>query len=270
MLVADVEASGVWRIAGGMAALAAALERRARASGVAFHFGCTVQKIETEGGKVSAVIDDRGERHACSAVIMNGDAAALADGLLGEAVRRASARVARGERSLSAITWCAVSESQGVALDHHTVFFSDDYAQEFVELAHGPARDPTVYVCEQGEGRKLLLVNAPATGQAAPADIDTRLTKRLARSGITINLQGAFRRDPKDFNAIYPATHGALYGRATHGWMSTFLRPQARSKVPGLYLAGGSAHPGPGVPMAALSGLRAAEALLQDHASMRR
>ena len=64
-----------------------------------------------------------------------------------------------------------------------------------------------------------------------------------------------------------PATGGALYGRASHGWMASFQRPKASTEIEGLFLAGGSAHPGPGVPMAALSGLLAAESLLAQRAS---
>ena len=66
-----------------------------------------------------------------------------------------------------------------------------------------------------------------------------------------------------------PATGGALYGTASHGWMASFKRPGARSQLPGLYLAGGSAHPGPGVPMAALSGGHAAASVLHDLAATR-
>ena len=59
MLVADVEAQGVWRIDGGMAALAAALEAHARKLGVTFHFDRKAERIETDGAKVSAVVDAR-------------------------------------------------------------------------------------------------------------------------------------------------------------------------------------------------------------------
>ena len=75
---------------------------------------------------------------------------------------------------------------------------------------------------------------------------------------------------PAGFNELYPATGGALYGRATHGWKASFSRPTARTGLQGLYLAGGSVHPGAGVPMAALSGRMAAACLLADHASTRR
>jgi len=269
MLVADVEASGVWRVEGGMSALAKALYDRARKSSVEFHFNCSAKRIETSASRISGVIDQNGVRHACSTVIVNADSAAVATGLFGDDVQSASTKPKFSEQSLSAITWCAMTEDNGVPLEHHTVFFSDDYRSEFRELEQGPARDPTVYVCDQGQGRKLLLINAPANGQNAPDDTEDLVLRRLAKNGLKMNIKAVYRRSPEDFALLYPASSGALYGRASHGWLSTFQRPKARTKIPGLYLAGGSTHPGPGVPMAALAGMRAAEALLQDRALMR-
>ena len=75
---------------------------------------------------------------------------------------------------------------------------------------------------------------------------------------------------PTDFEAMFPGTGGALYGPASHGWQASFRRCGAASRLPGLYLAGGSTHPGPGVPMAALSGRLAAQRVTADLASMRR
>jgi 1-hydroxycarotenoid 3,4-desaturase len=268
MLVADVEASGVWRVEGGMAEIAKALENCARKLGVEFHFNCKAQIVEKNGACVSAVIDQNGTRHACSVVIVNADSAALPAGFFGEDVKHAAPTRAQKDQSLSAITWCAETKEQGVALEHHTVFFSDNYKKEFAELAHGLAQDPTVYLCDQGQGRKLMLINAPADAKDAPQNIDDILLSRLRKSGLNLTMQSVFRRSPKDFTALYPASSGAIYGRAAHGWLSTFQRPQARTKIHGLYLAGGTVHPGPGVPMAALSGMRAAEVIWQDRAMM--
>jgi 1-hydroxycarotenoid 3,4-desaturase len=69
---------------------------------------------------------------------------------------------------------------------------------------------------------------------------------------------------PARFNRLFPASGGALYGPASHGWMASFQRAGSRTKVPGLYLAGGSVHPAPGVPMAAISGRLAVAALMKD------
>ena len=74
---------------------------------------------------------------------------------------------------------------------------------------------------------------------------------------------------PRDFHRLFPATGGSLYGPAVHGSMASFRRPGARTKVPGLYLAGGGTHPGAGVPMAALSGRLAAASLAEDLARSR-
>jgi 1-hydroxycarotenoid 3,4-desaturase len=86
----------------------------------------------------------------------------------------------------------------------------------------------------------------------------------LARCGlqVTRNAANAVVTTPADFERLFPATGGALYGRASHGWMTPFARPGSASRIPGLWLAGGSVHPGPGVPMATLSGRLAAQALI--------
>ena len=233
---------------------------------------------------------DDGEIIGADAVIHNGDVGALADGLLGESARRAVPPVRLAHRSMSAVTWSLYARSGGFPLVRHNVFFSDDYAAEFRAIfrtRRAPAC-PTVYVCAQdrededgavaGAERLFLIMNAPPTGdrqQLSEADIEecaTRTFGRLRECGLQIERTTSNHHvtTPSDFERMFPATGGALYGRASHGWRSAFRRPGARSRVPGLYLAGGSAHPGPGVPMAALSGRQAAQSLLADLASTRR
>jgi 1-hydroxycarotenoid 3,4-desaturase len=102
-----------------------------------------------------------------------------------------------------------------------------------------------------------------------PPEIDAcadRAFGLLERCGLRVarSAAHAVATTPADFERLFPATGGALYGRASHGWMTPFARPGAASRLPGLWLAGGSVHPGPGVPMATLSGRLAAQALLAD------
>lgn len=289
MLIAQVELDGVWSVDGGMHALARALERLARARGARFRYGQRCERIELTRGRVSGVLLAQGERLPAERVVFNGDAAALRGGLLGQPVQHAVPSRAP-PRSLSAVTWSVHAPTRGVPLDRHNVFFHSDYATEFQDIfGHGrlPAR-PTVYVCAQDRGaglptpegaeRLLCLVNAPAVGDGpslTPEAIDeceTTSFQLLRRCGLKIRHANppAVRTTPADFHRLFPATGGALYGQATHGWMSPFQRPGANTPVPGLFLAGGSVHPGPGVPMAALSGQRAAEAVLASLASTSR
>jgi 1-hydroxycarotenoid 3,4-desaturase len=290
MLIAHVERDGVWKIAGGMVALAHGLRDFALSLGVTIRCGESVAEILVSSGAVRGVRLQSGESLMAPAIVLNADAAALADGLFGAAVRHAAAPVARSARSLSATTWAMVAQSDGFPLAHHNVFFSGDYRAEFDDLLKQSKlpEDPTVYVCAQDRGgedqavhgpeRLLLLVNAPAIGDQRPfpskeiSTCEKNMLDRLQKCGLRLSFTEQSRQitSPADFNTLFPATGGALYGRASHGWRASFQRPSANSRIPGLYLAGGSTHPGAGVPMAALSGRLAAARLLADQASTRR
>ncbi len=291
MLVAHVERDGVWIVEGGMHRLAAALARLAAASGAAFRYGATVRDIHVEGGRAGSVELDTGERIAADAIVCNADVAALAAGLLGGGVRDAAAAPRPARRSLSAVTFALNAETRGFPLLRHNVFFSADYAAEFRDLfgRRTLPRAPTVYVCAQDRDengrvpleaaeRLLCIVNAPATGDthcfdaSEIAQCEQRTFSNLERCGLTIprRPEAFLSTTPNDFERMFPGTGGAIYGAASHGAMASFRRPGARSRLPGLYLAGGSIHPGPGLPMAALSGQMAASSVLADLASMPR
>ncbi len=290
MLIAHVERSGVWRVAGGMHRLATVLASLATARGARIRYDTDVAEILTAGGRARGVRLSDGEIVEADAVVHNGDAAALSGGLLGTAVSAATGRVDRHCRSQSAITWNLLASTRGRPLLHHNVFFSGDYAAEFDDVfgRRRPPADPTVYVCAQDRGdcdapaagpeRLLCLINAPATGDTDPitplelAQCEQLTFRQLARCGLSIdrNSGRTIVTTATDFARMFPGSGGALYGQSTHGWMASFRRPGARCRRPGLYLVGGSVHPGAGVPMAALSARQAVASLLEDHGSTTR
>ena len=284
MLVAHVEQSGVWSVLGGMHCVAQAVAARAAAQGAVFRYGCAVEEIVTHDGAATGVVLESGEVIAADVVISNADVAALSSGLLGKSVTTATPRVAASQRSLSAFTLALVGSVSGFPLHRHNVFFSDDYAREFADIrarARLPT-SPTVYVCAQDRDdacvasgapeRLFCIVNAPANGDthAFTEDETTRCKAAVfalfAKHGLDVDFQPAnlIGTTPNEFARRFPGAGGALYGRAPHGWLSSFQRPGVRSTIRGLYLAGGSTHPGPGVAMAALSGHHAAIEVLKD------
>ncbi|HRK17314.1 MAG TPA: phytoene desaturase family protein [Hyphomicrobiaceae bacterium] len=285
-LIAHVEQEGVWLVDGGMTAFAAALTKAAEASGAEVRTGCAVVGIDVDAsGRVTSVRLSSGESIAASGVVSNADVGALVAGEFGDDVRKAVPYDAMLPRSLSAATWAISADVGDFPLAHHTVFFSRSSKQEFADLFDRgrPPVDPTVYLCASdrtdagrlnlghgGDERIFSIVNAPADGGRSLASRKEQNTclrsmlTTLERCGLKPTIRDMTHSGPSEFARLCPATEGAIYGMASHGWTASFRRPGVRSVVPGLYLAGGSVHPGAGLPMAALSGRTAALALLAD------
>ncbi|MBL6812567.1 MAG: phytoene desaturase [Luminiphilus sp.] len=283
MLIAHVELEGVWLVDGGMHRLAAAMADLGRELGIDLHLNTHVSEVLVKGGKACGVRLEDGTSLPADVVVFNGDTNALATGQLGDEAMRAVKPRSVEQRGLSALTWCIKGSSSGFGLDHHNVFFESDYPSEFntlFEKRNVPSK-PTVYLCAQDRGpngslngseRLLMLVNAPADGDRQSWSEDDVARTRdnalavLERCGLDLSFRDSncVSTTPNDWHGRFPGSGGSLYGGASHGIWSSFTRPGARSRLKGLYLSGGSVHPGPGVPMATLSGRLAASAVVRD------
>jgi phytoene dehydrogenase-like protein len=147
-----------------------------------------------------------------------------------------------------------------------------------------PAPDPTCYVCAPAVTEPGV---APPGGEALYVLVHTpylrphhdwskmfapyrrRIIEKLESTAGLKDLERhiVFERalTPQDINDRYHVLDGAIYGLASHGTFLGAFKPANRSPdVAGLYMAGGSAHPGPGMPMVMMSGWIAADCVDQD------
>jgi phytoene desaturase len=171
-------------------------------------------------------------------------------------------------------------------LAHHDFVFSRDPHEEFHAIYDlgEPAPDPTCYLaCTAATDA----ASAPAGGEAMyvlvhtpylrphhdwkkmlPAYRQVILDKLKRTAGCEdIEKRIVFERalTPQDIHDRYRVLNGAIYGLSSHGRFMGAFKPANRSReVAGLYLAGGAAHPGPGMPMVMMSGWIAADSLDAD------
>lgn len=282
---------GIWYPKGGTGAVPAALARLARELGVEVRTETAIEKILTANGSVTGVQTDRGERIALQAVVSNCDSVRTHRELINGKVNGAFERRRDYEPACSGVVLYLGLSKRYDHLAHHNFIFSRDPAEEFdfIYRQGEPAPDPTCYVaantCSEPDtappGGEALYILVHTPYLRPHHNWKTRLPayrrlilEKLKRTGGMKDIESriVFERTltPQDINDRYHVLNGAIYGLASHGRFLGAFKPGNRSPdLRGLYLAGGSAHPGPGMPMVLMSGWIAADALDQDHGAKR-
>ncbi|WP_336488856.1 phytoene desaturase family protein [Methylobacterium nigriterrae] len=277
-------AEGVWYPMGGTRAVAEALTRLARELGATLRPACEVTGLAIENGAVTG-LRTRDGTAPYDAVISNMDSVRTYRELVGGEIGRAYERKSF-EPACSGVVLYLGLNRRYEHLNHHDFVFSRDPEEEFDFIYNKgePAPDPTAYlaapsstdpsVAPEGGEALYVLVHTPYLrphhdwSTMFPAYRRTILDK-LKRTAHMPDLEERIvverHLTPQDIHERYRVLNGAIYGLASHGRVMGAFKPGNRSRqVRGLYLAGGAAHPGPGMPMVMMSGWIAADALDAD------
>ncbi|ADP80389.1 phytoene desaturase [Pseudofrankia inefficax] len=281
---------GGWYVPGGLYRLGEAIAQRARERKAEIRLDTPVMTISRgPGGRVDGVILADGGRLPADVVVANADAATVYGGLLAGS---AGGRPGRwpGGRATPSLSGFALLLALGPPTDgpgaagtsgpagtgHHTVLFPADYDAEFDAVFRGRLpTDPTVYVSAPADPTLapagceawFVLVNAPphdpGPGRAGidwdrPGLVATyaaRVLELMAARGLDVRdrLRWYEPISPADLERRTGTPGGSIYGSSSNGARAAFLRPANRTAVPGLFLVGGSSHPGGGLPLVALS-----------------
>jgi len=268
------QAFGGWYVPGGLRVIGDALHQRAIDCGATVLLDAEVTAIRTSAGRADGVVLADGRHLPADAVVANVDATTVYGSLIDCA--KASRRLARATPSLAGFVLLLAVRGHTPGLAHHNVLFPRDYDAEFDAVFGSSARpvpDPTLYISApddpavrpDGHEAWFVLVNAPRHG-AGPGAVDWRapglarsygdhLLNLLADRGLPVGERVLWSQTftPADLEERTGAVGGAIYGTSSNGAAAAFLRPANRSPVPGLFLVGGSSHPGGGLPLVSLS-----------------
>ncbi|WP_275542172.1 phytoene desaturase family protein [Fimbriiglobus ruber] len=284
---------GVWYPMGGTRAVPEALTKLAVELGVDLRPGVGVKRIITNatGDTVTGVETDSGEVVELSAVVSNADAVRthreLVNGAAPRAVRRFDRR-RKYEPACSGVVFYLGLNKAYDHLLHHGFVFSRDPEEEFDAIYHKgePAADPTCYIAATARTDPNT---APAGGEALYVLVHTPylrphhdwkamlpayrqvILNKLKTTGQMPDIECRIVYEsvltPQDIHDRYRVLNGAIYGLTSHGkWLGAFKPANRSPDLKGLYLAGGAAHPGPGMPMVLMSGWIAGDTLDQDAA----
>ena len=275
--IAFVEESfGAWHVKGGLGNLALEVHQRAKDVGVSFHLNSPVAQIISVNGKATGIVLASGERVDADVIIANADTSLVYNKLISgnnRVLKRVRRNIARADVSVAGFSLLlGMRKDDNDGMNHHTVLFPKNYDAEFDSIFKEgkPVARPTIYICapkdplmskdENLEGW-FVLVNAPTHGSFDWSDDDfnqkyaNQIIDQIEETGIEIRsrLETITVRTPADLESQTLAPGGAIYGTSSNGARAAFLRAKNRSPIKGLYLVGGSAHPGGGLPLVGIS-----------------
>lgn len=275
MLVSCEADQGIYTVRGGTYQLIEAMKRLAEELGVEIETGVEVTRIRVVDRNVRGIETTKGD-YESPLVIVNGDALSLSKRLLEEKDRPSMTDrlISTFEPSLSAFVQLAGVPVRLDRLHHHTVFFSENYENEFHDIfsRRRPPTHPSVYICNSsyseegaappGCSNLFIMTHTPYLSREWDWEREGEAYSRtvfstLRQHGLNDLVQEheLARYTPVDLARDTYSYKGGMFGLASHSFMQELKRPGNRSRdIRGLWYAGGTTHPGGGVPFVTLSG----------------
>ena len=288
LTIAFVESTfGAWHVKGGIGQLSVALEQRCRDLGVDFQFKSLVTKILVERNKVEGLVLNDGKVVHSDLVVSNSDAEYTFNSLIDNEVTSARSERKKLKAATKSLAGFSLllgldnSKSKSVEINHHNVYFPENYDLEFDQIftQKVPVTDPTIYLCAPKDSSMVkgadkeawfVLVNAPRHEPESGWDwkhggqeYAQKIINKMDNLGLNVTNRLDFMeyRTPADLEKYAMAPGGSIYGTSSNSPVSAFLRARNRSKVKGLFCVGGSAHPGGGLPLVGISAEIVAKAI---------
>jgi phytoene desaturase len=284
------ESFGAWHIKGGIGTLSEHIAARCEKVGVQMNYGAAVKSIDMRGNKAIGITLAHGEQIPADIVISNADASFTYNTLISSKkrkVKKVRKQLSRLEPSLAGFSLLiGLRPGNSEKLSHHTILFPENYDAEFDSIftKKKPVAKPTIYICtpddatmvkSDGHEALFVLVNAPRHSLDSSEGFDwsdrdfaheyaNQIIDQIESQGIAIRdrLDLLEIRTPLDLQNAVNAPGGSIYGTSSNGPRAAFLRARNRSPLKNLYLVGGSAHPGGGLPLVGLSAEIVANAIM--------
>ncbi len=267
---------GAYYIKGGIYNLNREITKLAILSGTKIFFNSEITKILSNNDKIKGV-EVNGEKYNFDYVISNIDVIETFTKLI-DAYPKYTAKLKKIEPSMSGFVMILGVKKSNKKLIHHNVLFSDNYQKEFDDIYNGKiSESPTIYIAitsksdtehaPEGCENWFILLNMPFLNNNIDWDkqneyVRNLIIKRLEMNELLNSNDIIYEKTftPKDLYNKYRSNRGSIYGISSNNRMSAFKRPANRSRIiENLYFAGGSTHPGGGIPLVLLSGKNCAD-----------
>lgn len=266
---------GAWYVPGGIHLLAQGIVKLGKESGVTFHNGQAVTRVEHNNGKITAAYLEDGTKLTADYYISNMEVIPFYEQLLQEDTAYIEKLKKKFEPASSGLILHLGVKAHYPQLRHHNFFFASDQKKQMNLIFHEKKLpdDPVIYLVnvnktdpdqapEGYENLKVLphipyIQDDPFT-QEEYEEFAERVLNKLEAMGLKDLKKNIVVKDlwtPEDIRSTYWSDRGAIYGTVSDKKTNQgFKHPKQSERYDNLYFVGGTVNPGGGMPMVTLSG----------------